>query len=829
MEPDRLAHPPQACRGRRRCPTTPRLRCSWSPTIRRTSPVPPSAPPTAAPCHASGCGSKKTSTPSRWPDSPDPAGTKLTGGMSMTTAEKTPADLSRRAGRRLRRLRPELATPVDVMQERVAELAAKGPIVYFTGARRSLGRHPLRGDPADPDRHGDVLQLPEQPGQHADIGKFIPLELDPPEHTAYRHALRPLFSPQRMKRLSDNIRVGGQRADRRASPPTGEAELISAFAHELPARVFLALMDWPLDGRAVVHRSDRRHAVRQAGRHRGGVQPGAGAGRYEDRRLLPEDGGRPARQPGDDVTSTLIHTEVELPDGTRLLNDEELNRMFFLLAMGGLHTVQGSLAWAIVHLCQQPRATRPDHRRPGSDPEGRRGDPAHRGGGHPRPARHPRRRARWRQHRQGRPADPDAVLGQPRSRGVPRTQRFRPRPRVAIRTCRSASGRTAVSASTSLALSSTIAMEELHRRIPDYQLWSRIRRSSTPARSVAACACRSPSPREEVSPMTTSLPRQDRIRRALELLRNETTDKFDDVVGFSASEFTDPVLAQQERDLIFGRVPSIVAHGSEIARPVRLHDGADAAQQHHRRAPEGRWRQGVRQPVPAPRRAAGGGREGPLPLLLLPVPPLVLQPRRLAADGDPRRHLRGNRSQGTRPDRAAVRGAARLHLGGRQRARRRSTWRTGWAPRWMRSSPGTTSTSWSVSRSAGFDEPTNWKIMQDAFLDGYHIQYAHPNTAGKIIHTNVMAFEDFGRHCRFIAPRKSIDRWLEEDPGDRDLRSPRHRNAFPAAQQHAAAPAGSLPAADLPAAPQRPDAVPDGAAADGAAAGEVRHGRGALE
>ena len=45
--------------------------------------------------------------------------------------------------------------------------------------------------------------------------------------------------------------------------------------------------------------------------------------------------------------------------------------------------------------------------------------------------------------------------------------------------------------------------------------------------------------------MTTSLPRQDRIRRALELLRNETTDKFADVVPFEADEFTDPVLAQQ--------------------------------------------------------------------------------------------------------------------------------------------------------------------------------------------------------------------------------------------------------------------------------------------
>jgi cytochrome P450 len=58
--------------------------------------------------------------------------------------------------------------------------------------------------------------------------------------------------------------------------------------------------------------------------------------------------------PGDDVTSTLIHTEVNLPDGTRLLNDEELNRMFFLLAMGGLHTVQGSLAWLILHLTNNP-------------------------------------------------------------------------------------------------------------------------------------------------------------------------------------------------------------------------------------------------------------------------------------------------------------------------------------------------------------------------------------------------------------------------------------------------------------------------------------------
>ena len=65
VEPDRVAYSAQACRGRHRCPTTPRSRCSWSPTTRRTSPAPRSAPPTAAPWPASACGSKRTSTPNR--------------------------------------------------------------------------------------------------------------------------------------------------------------------------------------------------------------------------------------------------------------------------------------------------------------------------------------------------------------------------------------------------------------------------------------------------------------------------------------------------------------------------------------------------------------------------------------------------------------------------------------------------------------------------------------------------------------------------------------------------------------------------------------------
>jgi phenylpropionate dioxygenase-like ring-hydroxylating dioxygenase large terminal subunit len=64
-------------------------------------------------------------------------------------------------------------------------------------------------------------------------------------------------------------------------------------------------------------------------------------------------------------------------------------------------------------------------------------------------------------------------------------------------------------------------------------------------------------------------------------------------------------------------------------------------------------------------------------------------------------------------------------------------------------------------RAGGFDEPVNWKILQDAFLDGYHIKFVHGNSAGQHIYTNTLAFQDFGRHCCFFSPRRTIDPWLD--------------------------------------------------------------------
>lgn len=268
--------------------------------------------------------------------------------------------------------------------------------------------------------------------------------------------------------------------------------------------------------------------------------------------------------------------------------------------------------------------------------------------------------------------------------------------------------------------------------------------------------------------MTTSLPRQDRIRRALELLRQETTDQFDSVVEFEPHEFTDAALAKAERDYVFGRVPSIVAHSSELARAndfmtvqmprnsllvVRQKDGSARAFVNvcrHRGAMLEECEKGRSRIFSCPYHRWSYDPDGSLRTIT-----------RDTTFGDVDRSEHGLIEVPCEERHGFIwvvdNADASIDV-------------ASWLGPEMDQILAEYDLADSVCfQAGGFDEPVNWKLMQDAFLDGYHIQYAHPNTAGKIIHTNVMAFEDFGRHCRFIAPRKSIDRFLEEDPGDAPL------------------------------------------------------------
>lgn len=262
--------------------------------------------------------------------------------------------------------------------------------------------------------------------------------------------------------------------------------------------------------------------------------------------------------------------------------------------------------------------------------------------------------------------------------------------------------------------------------------------------------------------------RERRIRRLLELLREEKTDVTDRIVDFGPREFSDPELAHVERERIFGAVPTIVAHTTELANPndfitlrmprnnvivMRQKDGSVKSfvnQCRHRGAlledrPAGRCRifscgyhRWSYDPDGTLRTVTYEESFGEMDLAEHSLVELPTEERhgfiwlvdRAGADID--------------------------------------------VAEWLGPEMDAAMQSYDIAalvnfRQETFLEPVNWKIMQDAFLDGYHIKYAHPNTAGKIIHTNVLAVEDYGRHARFLSARKTLDRWLEEDPTDQSL------------------------------------------------------------
>ncbi|MBH0119447.1 cytochrome P450 [Rhodococcus sp. CX] len=249
---------------------------------------------------------------------------------------------------------PSLAVPTDVFQERVAALRRQGAILYS----------PHHGGHWVVTRYKEALQVLQDAETFSSFpnnllnaaqGKFLPLELDPPEHSYYRQALQPLFSPKRMKALEPEIRrIISELIDRFAHK--GECEFIAEFAHELPTRIFLALMGWPLgDAPQFTEWTD----ITLQGIP-GATEEESAAARAKAAAEIYEYFGRVVAQVrsgenrSETLTAQIINTPLDIQGTPRPLSDEELCRMFFLLLVAGLHTVQGALAWGLIHLSRNP-------------------------------------------------------------------------------------------------------------------------------------------------------------------------------------------------------------------------------------------------------------------------------------------------------------------------------------------------------------------------------------------------------------------------------------------------------------------------------------------
>jgi cytochrome P450 len=189
-----------------------------------------------------------------------------------------------------------------------------------------------------------------------DIGqeqKLIPLQVDPPEHAKYRRLLDPQFSPARVAAIEADARLlVGQLVDKFAA--RGSCDFHEEFATPLPSTLFLRLMGMPqADLASFLQWRDNT------------IRPDVEPGDYEGAQRIREQTGHDItayfkdaaagkrRNPDDALLSRLVHSDV---DG-RPITEDELMGMCHLLLLAGLDTVTATLDCMVLYL-----ATHPDRR-----------------------------------------------------------------------------------------------------------------------------------------------------------------------------------------------------------------------------------------------------------------------------------------------------------------------------------------------------------------------------------------------------------------------------------------------------------------------------------
>jgi len=180
--------------------------------------------------------------------------------------------------------------------------------------------------------------------------KLIPLQVDPPEHAPYRRLLDPEFAPKRMKPLEPEVRaLVNQLIDRFID--RGECDVHEELATPLPSGVFLALMGLPqsdlpmfLQWRDDTIRPDVAPGDMEAAaavRERVGHE----LSEYFERMVEEK-----RKNPEDTLLTRIAHGEV---DGRPLTREETLG-ICHLLLLGGLDTVTATLDCALAYLAQHP-------------------------------------------------------------------------------------------------------------------------------------------------------------------------------------------------------------------------------------------------------------------------------------------------------------------------------------------------------------------------------------------------------------------------------------------------------------------------------------------
>ena len=183
---------------------------------------------------------------------------------------------------------------------------------------------------------------------------MIPQQIDPPAQTRYRKILDPRFSRRRMAELIPQLRSQANALIDRFID-AGECEFDEAFAIPLPCTAFLSLMGLPqkdLDLFLEMKNGIIRPQV-EPGDVEAATSVRAASGKriYAYFEAIIEERGA---APRDDMIGYLLGAEI---DGNKLSHNEILD-ICFLLLLAGLDTVTSTLGCNIAYLAANPEQRR---------------------------------------------------------------------------------------------------------------------------------------------------------------------------------------------------------------------------------------------------------------------------------------------------------------------------------------------------------------------------------------------------------------------------------------------------------------------------------------
>jgi cytochrome P450 len=198
-----------------------------------------------------------------------------------------------------------------------------------------------------------VLRQPNLFSSNPSAGYFgsesgaIPLQVDPPDHVAYRRLLDPLFAPKKMEAHEASVALlSNHLIDDFIE--RGQCDFMADFAVPLPSTIFLTLMGLSLDDlndflaakEGMIRPEGNDEAERRANQEKTSAWIFAYFSNAIDER---------AKDLQDDLLSWMVGLETE----GRITRDETLNICLLLLA-AGLDTITDTLGCAYYFLAQNP-------------------------------------------------------------------------------------------------------------------------------------------------------------------------------------------------------------------------------------------------------------------------------------------------------------------------------------------------------------------------------------------------------------------------------------------------------------------------------------------